>query len=230
MLVLLPTIAAAYELRTTEAGDLVRWTAFPVDYGWAETGAPAPEGAEAAVHGAFSSWEGAAGTAIAFEVTSPGPDQVAGPDAFDQVWFEQDWPIDSDALATSDVWFDAAGEMVAFDIRIDADAPWATDGSGQAFDLQAAIAHEVGHVLGLLHSEHAEATMYATTRPGEDWRRALDDDDLAGAAELYEGALVAEGVPGAVEEPGVLGGSGCSTVPSVSAALPLLLLSLRRRR
>ncbi len=47
-------------------------------------------------------------------------------------------------------------------------------------DLQNTTAHEVGHMLGLGHSDDPNATMYGQARPGETKKRTLSDDDLEG--------------------------------------------------
>ncbi|HEY3500758.1 MAG TPA: matrixin family metalloprotease [Polyangiaceae bacterium] len=52
-------------------------------------------------------------------------------------------------------------------------------------DLEAVVTHEVGHFLGLSHSDNAAATMWANYQGGETQQRTLHDDDMAGICEIY---------------------------------------------
>jgi len=58
-------------------------------------------------------------------------------------------------------------------------------------DLKTVLVHEMGHVLGMGHSEHPEATMYADQPPGETKKRDLHDDDVDGVCYLYDPAKTA---------------------------------------
>jgi hypothetical protein len=64
-------------------------------------------------------------------------------------------------------------------------AKWATDGSAHSFDIQSAVTHELGHVLGLEHAVTPEATMYFDSQPGLTYKRTLHADDIAGLCYLY---------------------------------------------
>ncbi|TVR04993.1 MAG: hypothetical protein EA398_00700 [Deltaproteobacteria bacterium] len=63
-------------------------------------------------------------------------------------------------------------------------------------DLQNALTHEIGHLLGLDHTSPddrfvgdpdtwQEAAMHALTRPGETRKRTLHEDDIAGVCDIY---------------------------------------------
>ncbi len=53
------------------------------------------------------------------------------------------------------------------------------------FDLESIAAHELGHALGLEHSQHSIATMYFAGRPGFTYFRTLDKDDRKGIQYIY---------------------------------------------
>ncbi len=96
-----------------------------------------------------------------------------------------------------------SGEIQDCDIRIfgeNANGPitWSLRRFGAppgAYDLQQTMTHELGHCLGLSHSEVAEALMSRTLADGTgDERRHLHADDVAGLQELYGAAI-----PGVVD-------------------------------
>lgn len=83
------------------------------------------------------------------------------------------------------------GEVVEGDIAVSPRQKFSTDGSPGTFDLEATLTHEVGHLLGLDHSEAGGAVMRegqwvngASGRP-DHAGRALSADDRAGALSLY---------------------------------------------
>ncbi len=141
------------------------------------------------------------------------------------MFFEHDWPVGDEALAVATSWADESGNVLAYDIRINGTVPWSTTGAGDAFDLQAAVAHEVGHVLGLEHSSDTEATMYASHSLGEDWRQVLHEDDRAAIQFVYG--------DGPADSPEELPFRGCHTsgsAPGFVWVLSSLCLAFARRR
>lgn len=86
---------------------------------------------------------------------------------------------------------DKTGEIIDADIVVN-DARWVfTTGGGSVpgeVDFVSAMTHEVGHALGLEHSEDARATMFATYTSADPLgARTLDDDDREGLCALYAG-------------------------------------------
>ncbi len=58
--------------------------------------------------------------------------------------------------------------------------------SGGEYDFVQVAEHEMGHCLGLDHSSHSTAVMYASSSPGGGWeRRHLHSDDEAGLQAIY---------------------------------------------
>lgn len=56
--------------------------------------------------------------------------------------------------------------------------------TGNQFDLIWVVAHEIGHLLGIDHSQNTNAMMYAYVSPGRT-RRALHRDDIAAIHAMY---------------------------------------------
>ncbi len=84
-------------------------------------------------------------------------------------------------------------EPIAGDMHFDADEAW---GVGTGIDLYSVTLHELGHALGLGHSDKPGSVMYPYYRR----HFALTEDDLAGIRELY-GAPEANPSPGPVPPP-----------------------------
>ncbi|HEX7155291.1 MAG TPA: matrixin family metalloprotease [Thermoanaerobaculia bacterium] len=60
-----------------------------------------------------------------------------------------------------------------------------TDGCSSEFDINGIMVHEVGHVIGIGHSNVAGATMYPTVSSCNIGPRSLEADDLAAMNFLY---------------------------------------------
>lgn len=60
-----------------------------------------------------------------------------------------------------------------------------TDGCSGEFDMDGIMVHEVGHVIGIGHSNVAGATMYPTVSSCNFNNRTLEADDLAAKNDLY---------------------------------------------
>jgi hypothetical protein len=208
--------AAAYNFKIGPSGMAIRWESFPIEYDNA-VGLELPD-AVTGVEDAFDAWAGVEETELSFVQRASHAPPSAYPDRHNFVWVEQDWPFDEHQIAVSDVWTDEDGEIVAFDIHVNGRVSWSTDGRPDAFDVQAALVHEVGHVLGLEHSEISTAAMFPSIERGATWRRALDPDDVEAVQRLY-------GLPSATSPPAPLP-TTCTTasaplgwvVPMVAAA------------
>ncbi|KAJ9135088.1 hypothetical protein P3X46_032307 [Hevea brasiliensis] len=66
----------------------------------------------------------------------------------------------------------------------DADDDWSSNPNKNKFDLESVAVHEIGHLLGLEHSQDSNAIMYANIPPGT-FKRKLTQDDIAGIHALY---------------------------------------------
>ena len=90
--------------------------------------------------------------------------------------------------------FDGPGGIVAHStypmdgrVHLDASEQWTLDGvGGRGLDLRYVLAHELGHAIGLRHSNASEAVMNPIYRKsGVDGVR-LGQDDVSGVRRLYE--------------------------------------------
>jgi hypothetical protein len=129
--------------------------------------------------------------------------------------------ISANTLGLTTVTFDAdSGEIFDADTEINANVPLSTSDTVPpgSFDLASIITHEMGHFLGLAHSNSTDATMYARYSPGSISMRTLTSDDQAGLCAIYPpvGPGAAEGtrdVDPAVSASGVITADRCDPTP-----------------
>ena len=167
------------------------------------------------------------------------------------VQFVVDWGArmyDPNAFALTTVWHRrSTGEILDADMDInERRGPYGIcpiDGCiERTVDLENVVTHEMGHYLGLAHTQEAEATMFASAVAGETLKRDLHADDIEGLCAIYppgepagecnftpRGGLDLDCDTGCgVAAPG----SGGRPAPTSAAWLTLLglaALSLRRR-
>lgn len=150
----------------------------------------------------------------------------------------------NDALAQSDWLLTGEGtEIIECDIGfygVNTHGPidWSTDlgaTPGDAYDLVHVVTHEMGHCLGLDHSEFPDAIMYPSTMPGVA-TRDLACDDMAGLQALY-GVMGDEAdcsdEAGAYGPPSLAEALGCNATgasPQIGALLLGALAAWGRRR
>lgn len=107
-------------------------------------------------------------------------------------------------------WYGVGETGPETDMALNTNFSW---GNGQdafgSYDTQTVFLHELGHVLGLDHSQVLQAIMYATYQ-GE--RRVLDKDDIRGAILLYHDGELTQTISGHVM-------SGGSAVANATVSL-----------
>ncbi|KAJ6291656.1 hypothetical protein OIU76_023691 [Salix suchowensis] len=87
--------------------------------------------------------------------------------------------------------FDGPGKILAHAffpqdgrLHYDADENWSTDPAMDQYDLESVSVHEIGHLLGLQHSNNNESIMYPSIHIGRK-KRDLTQDDIDGIHALY---------------------------------------------
>ncbi len=143
-------------------------------------------------------------------------------------YVEEDWPQDALVIASTLITFDATGRITDADIGFNADLyDFSMNDEPADVDLRSVATHEVGHLLGIGHSELEEATMFATYLGGIE-PRTLSDDDRAAVEYLYPCGALCRGI---VDwRPRLDRGCALGEVAPGWWALALLPLLARRRR
>lgn len=122
-------------------------------------------------------------------VDDDGGRSVNGPNANVVVFRDVTWPHEDDTKAlglTTLTFTPETGEILDADIELNSAATQFTTGDEVVrTDLQAVLTHEVGHFLGLAHSEAPGATMNADYNSGNLDFRSLSQDDVKAICTLY---------------------------------------------
>jgi hypothetical protein len=127
------------------------------------------------------------------------PDHDFSPDE-NLIVFVEDWRsfgYDASAFALTSVWHNTkTGVIVGVDMEMNE-----TIGAfgvcgvspircGDVADIQNVVTHEVGHVLGLGHTDDETAVMFAESELGDMEKRTLKDDDIEGICAIYSNAPI----------------------------------------
>ncbi|HJX54090.1 MAG TPA: matrixin family metalloprotease [Polyangia bacterium] len=187
-----PEASARTELLRTDSGAEVHWVNTDITIGL-DASAPsqsvAPEGVREALQAAVEAWNGVAELPARFRV-------VAAPDPAVRVRFcRGKWTGDLDdlgkAVFTADI---RTGVVASATVEInECDRRFLAPDEAEdgRFDLQAVLTHELGHVLGLAHSDDPNALMFP--RGGTAGIRTPKADDRAGVALVYGPGPAASG-------------------------------------
>lgn len=227
-------------------GTPLAWPMTRVPYGVATAASRQVSLADATriAHLAFSAWENAAcsGGSPNIEPFDDGPigsvpeagdctvSGTCDPGAHDVIVFDDDkWPYDDSAnsIALTTVTygvddgriFEAYTEVNSAEHELTIQEP--PPANSGAYDLQAILAHEAGHFLGLAHATDTTSLMYAFYQPG-----AIDvtADDVSGICTIYPPSKPSTGGCSATSAPTPSGSS------VLGAALVALFACRRRRR
>jgi hypothetical protein len=195
--IVVPAHAWAWSQATTEEGHPLHWQSECVWYTLSSAGSDDVgdlDALRAAVRSGFEAWN-VDGSAVRFADGGLSECERAGyrpgkPHANLVAWLDDEWPYGTghgDPFAVTSVYYDTTtGEILDADVEFNGvDFTWSTGGEPGVADVWNTMAHEAGHVLGLDHSDVAEATMYGFSVPGDTAKRDLHDDDLAGIRSIY---------------------------------------------
>ncbi len=181
--------ALAWDILQNHEGQELHWAQMPIAFSVnPDNDQGVSQGSVfAAVRGAVGAWEALDEAAISFSEQGQTNVVTVDHDEINAIYFDVDWTLDPELMAVTGNWATSDGTIIGFDIRInERDYDWATDGRGDAEDLQNMLTHEVGHGLGLAHSpEDPTATMYSTSDVGELIKREPNEDDRAAVEYLY---------------------------------------------
>jgi MYXO-CTERM domain-containing protein len=232
--------AQAYKLKTTARGATVRWAERNLTLTVVQCGDAAKDALlYRAVHAAAVEWSRVADLDIDLAIAAPGTVgagyTVDGENHNVIQWSAGRWQHDAEHLALTFLRYDAeTGDALDADIVInDAHFAWGdkmgTEG-GSSYDLQNTITHELGHAIGVAHSEHEWATMYGMTGPDDTDKRFLDDDDVDAARALYGDRDTNDAYVPLDPGYGCDVTSGAARDPSVWGLFALVVFGLVRRR
>ncbi len=196
-----PTSTQAYSVLTTSDGEEVRWYQ-PVVYYYINPAGFEDFDIDSMVQVTIQSFETWMDTQLGPTFVYAGTTDVKKPsdDCLNVIFFVQDpmeWMEmfhleDGKAMAMTRTYVASGGAIVGFDLGFN-DAGYTftntDDPTRIRTDYANTLTHEIGHVLGLDHSEDPEAVMYPTAPEGETSKRTLAEDDREGIRYLYRDAM-----------------------------------------
>ena len=204
-----------------------------------------------AVKRSFFTWAGSSCTDIWFSYGGTSASATSNltlkqgqkPDEQNMIIWREKWPptgssnglLTKDVPAVTTVMYEQRNGVI-FDADIDLNGQyfyWTTtsDKTKIATDIQNAVTHEIGHLLGLAHSDTKDSTMYAKTYQGETTKRTLHHDDVQGLCAVYPyGKPTPKGPNQGEVEDDVQGGCGVAAEPAPVLSLLLVLLVAVVRR
>lgn len=209
-LMLVGRASFAYEQSTTSSGSPLSWSSSCVYWSMAEQSLdnsgfddPAQEHVSfddlyGAVAASFDAWDDVDCSYLYFVETAPmhclDVGYHHGSGNANRIFFRDHRWIDADApwreegqIALTSVFYDTdTGQIYDVDIEFNAEYfELTTTEDDSRTDIQNALTHELGHLVGLGHSDVRESTMYLNADDGELHKRDLENDDIEGLCSIY---------------------------------------------
>jgi MYXO-CTERM domain-containing protein len=196
------------------------------------------DAAVAAAKRAFAAWAGVGCTDLDFTFVAGGPNRTSldggDADGWNVIrWREGDWPGAPDQIAITTVTYDpGTGRIIDVDIDLNGQYLFFTasdDPNQTEYDIESALLHEVGHLLGFDDSANPGAVMAQALQRG-DLKRSLGDDDTEAVCSVYPAGEPTPYVGGlSLDLQGGCSAGGPATgSTALLALLALLLLGARR--
>lgn len=184
--------ALAYEVMTApQTGNELRWTSLPMEINIDQGAAPGVSATEThnAIRAGYDSWQNV--SCAYYTYTYLGLVNLPFGDKQDYVntnAYPSSWPsnMPGNALGVTQTYFDPyGGKIIDADTLYNPGVQWSTTGGYYSHDVQSVATHEIGHQLGLDHSQYQDATMFYATGMGDTSPRSLSSDDIEGICYLY---------------------------------------------
>lgn len=159
-----------------------------VPYWFNERGCEDVTGEWERMHDAFNLWCDVPSTAIDCEYKGMTTVDKAAPDSINLLkWAEgKDWPLGKNIIAVTYVWKNGVNTITDFDIVFNGkNFKWANKDTRCHFDVASIALHEVGHSLGMDHSDVKDAVMWHVFKSDNTSKRNLHADDSCGISALY---------------------------------------------
>ncbi|MCP4601375.1 MAG: matrixin family metalloprotease [Proteobacteria bacterium] len=203
-----PVSSYAWKAVKTDSGTPTTWDENCFYYTIHQDGVPGLDFDEVSeeIRLSFEQWADVSCSYFKFEETAPAscPEVGFNEDGGNMnllVWQTDpvNWEWGSNVIAMTPASYDLkTGRILDADIEFNAISySFNTTGEGYKVDVRNTVTHEIGHMMGLDHSEVPESTMAATADTGETSKRKLHSDDIEGLCTLYP----IEDDPGKCKEP-----------------------------
>ena len=176
-------------------------SSFPIQYEVEKRLSLASTDSPAIIQRAFDVWTSLDDASISFQQIPFVDGDSAGRNGRNSLTTADDLFKDQGMLAVTTNWYDDDGKMIEADIQVDSGL------MSSNYNVQLAIEHEVGHLLGLDHSAVLSAVMYPYVGPGA--AAQLDSDDRIAMAAIYPKAqLSGAALKGVTLKGSVVGSTG----------------------
>lgn len=153
-------------------------SAFPIPYEIDSRVMSALPNATTVIERAFDAWAGVPDSNISFRSLGVANGLRAGKDGANTISLADDLFKGQNAIAMTTNWYDTTGKLTEADIQIDSTLV------SSDFNMQQALTHEIGHLLGLDHSAVLSSIMYPFVPRGTD-APVLDSDDRVAISTIY---------------------------------------------